>query len=146
MQTKKPMRKGYRVIDAQRIKTMKERLGEAVELIDDDRYLPMFRNRQIHHPELFAFSIELAKKKNNPARYFAALWGSKTLAKTLDWLQKLINLAKGKAIEKAHQMADWAKEKKARIESAQPMNRAARRKYEQMRKKLLTNPPPMPAT
>lgn len=130
------------MIDAQRIKTMKERLGEAVELIDDDRYLPMFRNRQIHHPELFAFSIELAKKKDNPARYFAALWGSKALAKTLDWLQKLINLAKSKAMEAVRTAKKWADDKRAAKEAAQPMNRAARRKYEQMRKKLLTNPPP----
>ena len=134
------------MIDAQRIKTMKERLGDAVELIDDEQYLPMYRNRQIHYPELFEYSKQLARKKTNPARYFSTLWKSKNLQKTIDWLQQLINLAKGKAIEKAHQMADWAKEKKARIESAQPMNRAARRKYEQMRKKLLTNPPPMPAT
>lgn len=130
------------MIDAQRIKTMKERLGEAVELIDDDQYLPMFRNRQIHHPELFAFSIELAKKKDNPARYFAALWGAKTLAKTLDWLQKLINLAKSKAMEAVRTAKKWADDKRAAKEAAQPMNRAARRKYEQMRKKLLTSPPP----
>lgn len=130
------------MIDAQRIKTMKERLGEAVELIDDERYLPMFRNRQIHHPELFAFSIELAKKKDNPARYFAALWGAKTLARTLDWLQKLINLAKSKAMEAVRTAKKWADDKRAAKEAAQPMNRAARRKYEQMRKKLLTSPPP----
>lgn len=133
------------MIDATRIKTMKQRLGEAVELIDDDQYLPMFRNRQIHYPELFAFSIELAKKKTNPSRYFAALWGAKTLAKTLDWLQKLINLAKSKTMEAVRSAKKWAEDKRAQREAEQPMNRAARRKYEQMRKKLLNNPLPIPA-
>lgn len=134
------------MIDAQRIKTMKERLGDAVELIDDEQYLPMYRNRQIHYPELFEYSKQLARKKTNPARYFSTLWKSKNLQKTIDWLQQLINLAKSKAMEAVRSAKKWAEEKRAQREAEQPMNRAARRKYEQMRKKLLSNPPAIPAT
>lgn len=135
------------MIDAQRIKTMKERLGEAAELIENEQYMPMYRNRQIHYPELFAFSVELAKKKNNPARYFASLWGSKTLAKTLDWLQKLVNLAKSKAAEFMRDRAKRKEERKAQEALQNPMNRATRRKYEQMLRssKLFDGAPPRPA-
>ena len=135
------------MIDAKRISTMKERLGDAVELIDDEQYLPMYRNRQIHYPELFEFSKQLARKKDNPARYFAALWGSKTLAKTLDWLQKLINLAKSKAAEVVRNAKKWADDRRAQKEAAQPMNREMRRKYEKMLRssKLFDGAPPQPA-
>lgn len=84
------------MVDKQRIKTMKERLGEAVNLIDDDRFLPMYRNRQIHYKELFDYSIELAKTKKSPSRYFASVWGKKNLKKSVEWLQKLLNGVKSK--------------------------------------------------
>ena len=141
-------RRGYRVkLTPKHIATMRERLGEYSELCDNDQYLPMFRNRQTHYPEQFAFAAQLARKKDNPARYFASLWGSKTLAKTLDWLQKLINLAKSKVMEAARNAKKWAEDRKAAAIAAQPMNRAARRKYEQMLRssKLLDGAPPRPA-
>jgi predicted secreted Zn-dependent protease len=114
------------------IKTMRERLGEYSELCDNDQYLPMFRNRQVHYPELFAFSAELAKRKDNPARYMAALWGAKTLAKTLDWLQKLINLAKSKVAEFAREKMKHHEERKAQKALENPMNRENRRRLEKM--------------
>lgn len=121
------------MIDAIRIKTMRQRLGEASELIESDQYLPLYRNRQINHPELFAFSIKLARRKNKPSRYFAALWSSKNLAKTIDWLQKLINLAKSKAMEMVRETKQKAQHA---LESAR-LNREGRRRLEQMKKKML---------
>lgn len=141
-------RRGYRVkLTPKHIATMRERLGEYSELCDNDQYLPMFRNRQTHYPEQFAFAAKLARRKDNPARYFASLWGSKTLAKTLDWLQKLINLAQSKAAEALRSAKKWAEDKRAAKEAAKPMNRAMRRKYEQMlrSKKLFESAPPRPA-
>lgn len=82
------------MVDAIRIKTMKQKLGNAVDLIDDDKYLPMFRNRQLNHEELFNHSVELAKKKTSPSRYFATIWSPKNLEKTLNMLKKLVNIAK----------------------------------------------------
>ena len=67
-------------LDEKRKNTMKERLGEACQFIDDERYLPMFRNRQKRFPEEFAKSIELAKKiKNGASKYFAHIWSSKKI-------------------------------------------------------------------
>jgi len=121
------------MIDATRIETMRERLGDASALVESDQYLPLYRNRQINHPELFNFSVKLAKRKTNPARYFASIWSSKNLAKTIDWLQKLINLAQSKAREVAYaakKVADTVKE-------AAQLNREGRRRYEKMLKKTL---------
>lgn len=65
-------------INEQRINTMKERLGEAVDLIDDKRFLPFYRSIQIKLEKMnkadeWGKMIEVAKAKSNPARYFASL-------------------------------------------------------------------------
>lgn len=95
------------MIDAQRIKTMRERLGEASSLVDDDQFLPMFRNRQINHEELFNYSVELSKKKKNPSHYFANIWGKKNLEKTIKWLKQLV--AKAQSLSAA---LFWQQKKK----------------------------------
>lgn len=118
---------------------MRASLGAASELVDNDQYLPMFRNRQINYPEQFEFAAALARRKDNPARYFAKLWGSKTLAKTLDWIQKLINLAKSKAAEAIRNVAKFREDKRA----DQELNREGRRRLEKMKAKIMRNPPPM---
>ena len=82
-------------LDEKRKNTMRERLGEACQFIDDERYLPMFRNRQKRFPEEFAKSIELAKKiKNGASKYFAHIWSAKNLNKSLEILRSIINRAK----------------------------------------------------
>ena len=134
------------MIDEQRITTMTERLGDAAELIDDKRYLPMFRNRQMHYKELFDFSVKLAKTKKNPSRYFAALWGAKTLSKTLDWLQKLVNATKSKAAEFIREQKQKHEDRKAQKALENPMNRETRRRYEKMLRssRLLDGSAPAP--
>ena len=62
----------------------------------------MFRNRQINYAKEFDYSIKLAKRKRNPRKYFAFIWSSANLAKTVDWLRKLIAQAKAKAAEERH--------------------------------------------
>lgn len=57
----------------------------------------MFRNRQLNYTKEFDFSVKLSKRKRDPRRYFASIWSSKNLAKTVDWLRKLMNLAKHEA-------------------------------------------------
>lgn len=82
-------------LDEKRKNTMRVRLGEACQFIDDERYLPMFRNRQKRFPEEFAKSIELAKKiKNGASKYFAHIWSSKNINKSLEILRSIINRAK----------------------------------------------------
>jgi hypothetical protein len=82
-----------------RIVTLRNRLGKASELIVDDDYLPMFRNRQIRFKKEFEESVKLAKKKRNPEHYFASIWSCKALEKTLEMIRKMIY----RAIEKARE-------------------------------------------
>jgi len=82
-----------------RIVTLRNRLGKASNLIKNDDYLPMFRNRQISFKKEFEESVKLAKKKNNPEHYFASIWSCKALKKTLEIIRKMIY----RAIEKARE-------------------------------------------
>lgn len=67
----------YTVTD-QRKQTMLKRIGEAADLIDDQRFLPFFRSVQIKlekigKPEEWGNMIESAKKADQPSKYFAKL-------------------------------------------------------------------------
>ena len=82
-----------------RIVTLRNRLGKASDLIKNDDYLPMFRNRQIRFKKEFEESVKLAKKKRNPEHYFSSIWSCKALKKTLEMIRKMIY----RAIEKARE-------------------------------------------
>lgn len=65
-------------VNDQRKQTMLKRLGDAVELIDDQRFLPFYRSIQIklerdNHPDEWGKMIALAKTKEHASRYFAKL-------------------------------------------------------------------------
>lgn len=67
----------YKVTD-QRKQTMINRLGDAVQLIDNQAFLPFYRSIQIKlekagHPEEWAKMVETALTKEQPSRYFAKL-------------------------------------------------------------------------
>lgn len=89
-------------IDERRIEKMQKKLGKATKLMSDDKYLPMFRNRQINYEKEFEFSVKLAKRKRDPRKYFAFIWSRKNLSKTVDWLRKLIAQAKAKLAKECH--------------------------------------------
>lgn len=62
----------------QRKQTMLQRLGDAVELIDNHAFLPFYRSIQIKLERdgklaEWANMIEVAKTKDQPSRYFAKL-------------------------------------------------------------------------
>ncbi len=62
----------------QRKKTMLERLGDAAQLIDDQRFLPFYRSIQIKLERMdkaaeWAKMIETALTKEQPSRYFAKM-------------------------------------------------------------------------
>ena len=92
-----------------RIVTLRNRLGKASDLIKNDEFLPMFRNRQIRFKKEFEESIKLAKKKNNPEHYFASIWSCKSLKKTLEMLRRVIY----RAIEKAREYQAYIERVKA---------------------------------
>lgn len=65
-------------VNDQRKQTMLKRIGEAAELIDDQRYLPFYRSIQIRLEKMgkadeWGKMIATAREKTNPARYFASL-------------------------------------------------------------------------
>lgn len=67
----------YKITD-QRKQTMLERIGEAAQLVDDQRFLPFYRSIQIKlekmgKPEEWALMVEAALTKDHPSRYFAKL-------------------------------------------------------------------------
>lgn len=85
---------------------MRARLGErASRLIKDDKFLPMFRNRQIKYQREFEESVKIAEKKRNPEHFFAKIWSCENIEKTL----KLIRSVIYRAIEKARELQESIK-------------------------------------
>lgn len=65
-------------VGERRKQTMLKRLGDAVALIDDQRFLPFYRSIQIKlekagKSDEWAIMIETAKTKKQPSRYFSKL-------------------------------------------------------------------------
>ena len=90
------------ILDQKRKDTIREKLGKSSELIKTDNFLPKFRNRQKNYPDEWDKSVEIAKKKDNPEHYLAVVWAKNNIKKSLEWLKKLINIARNKlAILKA---------------------------------------------
>lgn len=87
------------VLDARRIATMRERLGEDASSMIEDKFLPMFRNRQKRFQAEFNESVKIARKKSNPGRYLATIWSNKNIEKSLEWLRGMINRAKARLAE-----------------------------------------------
>lgn len=113
---------------------MREALGEACNFIDDEKFLPMFRNRQKNWPEEFELSVKLAKKKTNASKYFASIWGVKNLKESLAILRKMISRAKSKLAERLHNAKI-----QARINSANKgVNYSLREKFENMKRERLS--------
>jgi len=65
-------------VNDQRKQTMLKRIGEAVDLIDDLRFLPFYRGVQIRLEKLgkadeWSKMIQAAKSKDTPSKYFAKI-------------------------------------------------------------------------
>lgn len=85
---------------------MRARLGvRASKLIRNDKFLPMFRNRQIKYQREFEESVKIAEKKRNPEHFFAKIWSCENVEKTL----KLIRSVIYRAIEKARELQESIK-------------------------------------
>lgn len=94
------------MLDNKRISVLRVRLGaRASKLIRDDRFLPMFRNRQIRYKKEFEESVKIAEKKRNPEHFFAKIWSCENVEKTL----KLIRSVIYRAIEKARELQESIK-------------------------------------
>ena len=96
---------------------MRKHLGEASELIKNDAYLPMFRNRQKKYKQEFDKSVEVAKTKRDPERYLASVWSLKNLEQTLLWMRSRIARAVNELARRRQEKKIRKMEKKARRET-----------------------------
>lgn len=80
------------MVDNQRAKTMRERLGERASiLVPNDSWLPRARavQKQVT-PEEFAGIVELAHQANKPAHYWAKIIAKDRLEATLKYVRRLL--------------------------------------------------------
>ena len=112
------------VVDNKRITTMRKHLGKASELIKDDAYLPMFRNRQKKYKQEFDESVEVAKTK----RYLASVWSLKNLEQSLLWMRDRI----ARAINELTRQRQEKKQRKMEEKVRRDMNYSGRAKMLQM--------------
>ncbi len=113
------------MLDNKRISVMRARLGvRASRLIKDDKFLPMFRNRQIKYQREFDESVKIAEKKRNPEHFFASIWACKNIEKTL----KLISSIIYQAIEKARELQESIKRAKREEDIKNNYNSSGRAK------------------
>lgn len=123
------------ISSVKRKNSMIESLGDAVELISNFKYLPMFRNRQIHYPEEFEFAVKLAKTKRNPQGFFASIWSTSKLKQTLEWIRGMINRIASEAAHKRYQ-----EQTKRQLEyEAKIANSKGLKAYELLKRKLIPN-------
>lgn len=81
------------MVDAQREKTMRERIGaRASALVNNPQYLPMIRARQkAMEPEEFNMAVELAEHaKDNKAHYFMRIMSKEKFEQTLTYVRRLL--------------------------------------------------------
>lgn len=89
--------------------TMKERLGKACDLIDDEQFLGVFRNRQINYEKEFDQSVKMVKsmkkagKIKNASHYFAKIWKKENIERTLKIVREFLNRQVSKLAEKREQ-------------------------------------------
>lgn len=94
------------MLNDKRISVMRARLGvRASKLIRNDKFLPMFRNRQIRYKKEFEESVKIANKKRNPERFFAKIWSCENVEKTIKMMRSIIY----RAIEKARELQESIK-------------------------------------
>ena len=116
-----------------RIKIMSKLLGDAMELIDNVNYLPMFRNRQKNYEEEFALSVKIAKTKKNPKRFFSKIWSKSKIETTLAIMRKMINQRKAKARE----AVVAAKKKVEQLEWMKFAQTAKGKRYQAMKDQIM---------
>lgn len=97
------------ILCGRRVKTMRERLGKACDLIDDDQFLGVFRNRQINYEKEFNQSVKMVKlmkkagKIKNASHYFAKIWKKENIERTLKIVREFLNRQVSKLAEKREQ-------------------------------------------
>lgn len=118
-----------------RNQTMRERLGKACDLIDNDQFLGVFRNRQINYEKEFDQSVKMVKsmkkagKIKNASHYFAKIWKKENINKTLKIVREFLNRQVAKLAEKREQQRQNGKFNKAQ----RVFNNEGYAKFQQMK-------------
>lgn len=121
------------MLDNKRISVMRARLGAcASKLIKDDRFLPMFRNRQIRYKKEFEESVKIANKKRNPEHFFAKIWACENIEKTLKMMRSIIYCA----IEKARELQESIKRIKTKHDIQENINPIGLAQFAKMKHEL----------
>ena len=85
-----------------RVKTLRKRLGKASDLITNDAYLPMFRNRLIRYPKEFEESLIQAARKKDPKRWLAKVWSCENMIASVKMLAKYVARRVAKRAKEIH--------------------------------------------
>lgn len=118
-----------------RNQTMRERLGKACDLIDNDQFLGVFRNRHINYEKEFDQSVKMVKsmkkagKIKNASHYFAKIWKKENINKTLKIVREFLNRQVAKLAEKREQQRQNEEYNKAQ----QVFNSEGYAKFQQMK-------------
>lgn len=79
------------MLNEKRIKTMRERLGKASELVNNDQYLPRARRVQMDcSADEFEGICQLAKQANNPQHYFMKVISKQAIERTLNYVRRIL--------------------------------------------------------
>ena len=79
------------MITANRIRTMRQRLGQASKLVNNDNYLPRARRVQMDcTAEEFAAICKLAEQAKNPQHYFMKIISKSAIERTLDYVRRVL--------------------------------------------------------
>ena len=82
---------GFLMITANRIRTMRQRLGQASKLVNNDNYLPRARRVQMDcTAEEFAAICKLAEQAKNPQHYFMKIISKSAIERTLDYVRRIL--------------------------------------------------------
>ncbi len=118
-----------------RNQTMRERPGKACDLIDNNQFLGVFRNRQINYEKEFDQSVKMVKsmkkagKIKNASHYFAKIWKKENINKTLKIVREFLNRQVAKLAEKREQQRQNGKFNKAQ----RVFNNEGYAKFQQMK-------------
>ena len=79
------------MLNEKRITTMRERLGKASELVNNDQYLPRARRVQMDcSADEFEGICQLARRADNPQHYFMKLISKQAIERTLDYVRRIL--------------------------------------------------------
>lgn len=73
------------------IRTMRQRLGQASKLVNNDNYLPRARRVQMDcTAEEFSAICKLAEQADNPQHYFMKIISKAQIERTLDYVRRIL--------------------------------------------------------